>query len=241
MNIASLLLPLLFNQSVELPQTIRGQVGQFILVKPIRLEGKVVRYFTPDTGLSTFPNELLNDPTCSVLVAAKPGQFRVFAVTATGDKISPVAQTVVIIGDAVDPVVPTPVVPTPVNPPGPKPVDPKPDGTAPIPLPGLRVMVVYDSAKLAEMPQAQQEIIFSTEVRNFLNEKCTTDSEGGKEWRIYPKITDASGAAQVWQDALKRPRQSVPWVVISNGKTGFEGPLPSSPATMIELVKKYME
>jgi hypothetical protein len=117
MNIASLLLPLLFNQSVELPQTIRGAVGSFILVKPVRLEGKAVRYFSPDS-ISTFPNELLNDPTCSVVVAAKEGRYRVFAVTAIGDKLSPVAQTIIIIGDSPDP--------DPLIPPGPQPKPPQP-------------------------------------------------------------------------------------------------------------------
>jgi len=90
-----------------------------VLVKPVRLEGgKAVRYFTPDSGLSTFPNELLNDPTCTVLVAAKEGQYRVFAVTASGDKISPVSQSIIIVGDGVNP--------DPPPQPGPKPPHPKP-------------------------------------------------------------------------------------------------------------------
>ena len=115
----SILLTLAFGQSVELPATIRAQPGTFVLVKPIRLEGgKAVRYFTPDSGLSTFPNELLNDPTCTVLVAAREGQYRVFAVTASGDKISPVSQSIIIVGDGVNP--------DPQPQPGPRPPQPKP-------------------------------------------------------------------------------------------------------------------
>jgi hypothetical protein len=115
----SILLTLAFGQSVELPATIRAQPGTFVLVKPVRLEGgKAVRYFTPDSGLSTFPNELLNDPTCTVLVAAREGQYRVFAVTASGDKISPVSQSIIIVGDGVNP--------DPQPQPGPKPPQPKP-------------------------------------------------------------------------------------------------------------------
>jgi hypothetical protein len=114
-----LLLSALCGQSVELPATIRAQPGTFVLVKPIRLEGgKAVRYFTPDAGLSTFPNELLNDPTCTVLVASREGQYRVFAVTASGDKISPVSQSIIIVGDGVNP--------DPQPQPGPKPPQPKP-------------------------------------------------------------------------------------------------------------------
>jgi hypothetical protein len=116
----SILLTLAFGQSVELPATIRAQPGTFVLVKPVRLEGgKAVRYFTPDSGLSTFPNELLNDPTCTVLVAAREGQYRVFAVTASGDKISPVSQSIIIVGDGVNP--------DPQPQPGPRPPQPKPD------------------------------------------------------------------------------------------------------------------
>ena len=114
-----ILLALAFGQSVELPATIRAQPGTFVLVKPVRLEGgKAVRYFTPDSGLSTFPNELLNDPTCTVLVAAREGQYRVFAVTASGDKISPVSQSIIIVGDGVNP--------DPQPQPGPRPPQPKP-------------------------------------------------------------------------------------------------------------------
>ena len=115
----SILLTLAFGQSVELPATIRAQPGTFVLVKPVRLEGgKAVRYFTPDSGLSTFPNELLNDPTCTVLVAAREGQYRVFAVTASGDKISPVSQSIIIVGDGVNP--------DPQTQPGPRPPQPNP-------------------------------------------------------------------------------------------------------------------
>ena len=68
--------------------------------------------------MSTFPNELLNDPTCTVLVAAREGQYRVFAVTASGDKISPVSQSIIIVGDGVNP--------DPQPQPGPRPPQPKP-------------------------------------------------------------------------------------------------------------------
>ena len=112
-------LALAFCQSVELPATIRAQVGAFVLVKPVRLEGgKAVRYFTPNENLSVFPSELLTDPTATVLVASKQGRYKVFAVTAAGDKISSVASTIIVVGDGVDPD-PQPL-------PGPRPPQPKP-------------------------------------------------------------------------------------------------------------------
>ena len=118
-------LALAFCQSVELPATIRAQVGAFVLVKPIRLEGgKAVRYFTSDDQyLSVFPSELLTDSTATVLVASRQGRYKVFAVTAAGDKISPVASTIIVVGDGVDP---DPIPPQP-RPPQPKPADIKSD------------------------------------------------------------------------------------------------------------------
>lgn len=117
-------LMLALGQSVELPATIRAQVGAFVLVKPVRLEGgKAVRYFTPDENLSVFPSELLTDNTATVLVASKQGRYKVFAVTAAGDKISSVASTIIVVGDGVDP---DPQPPQP-RPPQPKPSDIKSD------------------------------------------------------------------------------------------------------------------
>ena len=127
------LLFLAFGQSVELPATIRAQPGTFVLVKPTRLEGGTsVRFFSPDPGLSTFPNELLNDKSCTVVVANRPGSYRVFAVTAKDSVISPVAQTLILVGDIPEPGPNPNPGPGPV-PPGPGPVPP---GPGPGPAPG---------------------------------------------------------------------------------------------------------
>ncbi len=50
---------------------------------------------------------------------------------------------------------------------------------------------------------------------------------------------DASQESQLWQDALKRKRGALPWLVISNGKSGFEGPLPATVDETLTLLKKY--
>jgi hypothetical protein len=228
----SILLTLAFGQSVSLPKEVQGEIGQFVTVKPTALDGGGVEYLTLDPGLSIFPSSLLTDKSVLVFTSPKAGRYRVLAYTAKGDKPSPPSICTVVIGGA-----PKPDDPKPVDP---KPDDPKPS-VAPIPLPGLRVMIVYDSAKLAELPKEQQAILFGAETRGLLNQKCVADESGNASWRIYPKVTDAGAADKVWQDALARPRQSVPWVVVSNGKTGFEGPLPTNSAQFAELIKKYAE
>lgn len=149
----------------------------------------------------------------------------------------------------VDPVPPTPD----PNPPGPTPT---PDD-APIKLEGLRVLVVEESADRGKLPASQVNVIQGQTVRSYLNGKCARAADGKTaEWWILDKDVDASGLAKHWQDALARskdkmaawkpdpnvkdgPKQALPWVLISNGKSGYEGPLPRTPSEMVELLKRY--
>lgn len=116
--------------------------------------------------------------------------------------------------------------PAPV-PPGP-PVPPTPP--APIPVKGLRALIVYDSAQLSKLPPAQNIVLYSQSIRDYL---------GANNWRVFDKGVDATNDAQIWQDALKRPRAALPWIVISNGSAGYEGPLPGTVADTLTLLKKY--
>lgn len=126
--------------------------------------------------------------------------------------------------------------------PPPKPVDPvdppKPD--APIPAAGLRVLIVYESADLSKYTPQTNGILFGKAVRDYLQANCVVGPDGKtKEFRIWDKDLDGYGDSKLWGDAMKRPRSSVPWVIISNGKTGYEGPLPENADKFLELVKKY--
>lgn len=125
--------------------------------------------------------------------------------------------------------------PDPAPDPKPKPVDP-----APIPGDGLRVLIVYESADLAKYPSAQNAILTALPIREYLNAKCPKGPDGKTtEFRIWDKDVDGYSDSPLWGDALKRPRASTPWIVISNGKTGFEGPLPATVADTLALLKKY--
>ena len=104
-----LMLALICGQKVELPAEIKGEVSSFIAVRP-KTDGKLVRYYSLDFGLNSFPAELLSDPTATVVTAPKPGRYRLLAYTALGDRPSdPVIVTIVVGGAAP----PTPPVPTP--------------------------------------------------------------------------------------------------------------------------------
>ncbi len=57
---------------------------------------------------------------------------------------------------------------------------------------------------------------------------------------MLDKDTDVSSLAAHWQAAMKRPRGSLPWIVVSNGTTGYEGPLPANLDATTALVLKYV-
>lgn len=115
---------------------------------------------------------------------------------------------------------------------------------APIPEPGFRVLIVYESAQLRTMPAAQQTILFSVPFRKYLDSVCADDAQTGskKGWWMLDQHADVSGLAKLWQDAMKRPRASVPWIQISNGdaNVGFEGPLPADVAATQALIGRYV-
>lgn len=85
----NMILMLILGQSLEFPPQFNGEPGQFIAVKPTKMEGKTVQYYAIDPGLNVFPASLLSDPTATVVTSVTPGTYRLLAWTALGDKPSP--------------------------------------------------------------------------------------------------------------------------------------------------------
>lgn len=128
--------------------------------------------------------------------------------------------------------------------PKPPPPDPKPDPVtpAPIPEPGLRVLIVYDAATVADLPPAQNAILRSEKLWKFAQENCARGADGRTpEMRIYHSAVNASDEANHWKAAMARPRKSLPWILVSNGRTGYEGPLPATVDDTIALIRKYKD
>ena len=121
------------------------------------------------------------------------------------------------------------------------PVDPPdpPDDDAPIPEPGFRVLILYETSEYEKLDPLHKAVISGLEVRQYLDKTCVKEEDGGEGYRIYDKDQDVSGDYKVWRDAMERRPSEIPWVIISNGKTGYEGKLPLGPAKFIELCKKY--
>ena len=204
-------------------------VDGYVLISP-STDAANVLYISLD-GVFPLPSVLLKDPKCFVLPAGglKPGKYRFIAVGAKDGEMSRADFAVVIDSPPSPPEPPTP--PTPPPPPVPP---------APIAVDGFRVLIVYESADLPKMPAAQQEILFGQKVRDYLRDKCVTGADGKtKEFRIWDKDIAVEGDAKHWQDAMARKRDEHPWLIISNGKTGYEGKLPADENAFIELAKKY--
>lgn len=123
-------------------------------------------------------------------------------------------------------------------PPGPKPPDPTP-ADLPFKEPGLRVMIIEDSLKRTALPPSQQLIIGSARIREYFKEKCAKDAKGLPEACIYDPEMDLSGVDAKWREAMSRKRGPLPWIQISNGKEGFEGPLPLTVDETLALLKKF--
>lgn len=103
--------------SITIPDRVRGEAGEFVRVAATT-EGKNVRWIALTPGLAVFPADLLRDSRTTVVVALRPGAYRLLAITAVADELSEPAVCVVEIAGA-----PTPPGPDPPRPPEP-PADP---------------------------------------------------------------------------------------------------------------------
>jgi hypothetical protein len=128
----------------------------------------------------------------------------------------------------------------PIPPPDPKPPDPDVDPT-PIPGNSNRVLMLYESSDLSRIPAAQAALLTSGNVRDYLERKCSKGPDGKTaEYRIWDKDVDTTNASKPWQDAMALPRDRMPWLMVSNGVTGFSGPMPADEASLLAKLKQYL-
>ena len=220
-------------QTVKLPTEVKVAPGRLAAIL-VEWDGDDLRWDVPPE-LDCF-REYDPDPkrVRLRLVGYAPGKYRLLAVSCKAGKLSEFVSCAILVGDAPPPTPPGP------QPPGPTPPGPTP-GPAPIPLEGLRVLIVYESADLAKLPAGQHAVLYGEKVRGYLDSKCAVGADGRtREWRIWDKDASVINEAKHWQDAWARPRgPQLPWLIISNGKEGYEGPLPVAVEEMMLLLKKY--
>jgi len=130
--------------------------------------------------------------------------------------------------------------------------DPKPDDPptpAPLPGEGFRVLIVRETKDLSGLPASQVAIFSATEVRQYLNQKTVLEGNQ-RAYRIWDKDTNVSLENETWKIALNgvlngdksrniSKATSFPWVLITNGKEGFEGPLPKNVDEMMAKLKQF--
>lgn len=81
---------------LQLPSKITGQPATMIQIK-CETKGEIVKFVSLDKGLELLPAELLIDKKSTVVVAKKPGTFKLLAYTAVENKLSdPVFADVII-------------------------------------------------------------------------------------------------------------------------------------------------
>lgn len=219
---------------VVFPESVEANVGRAVKIDGKSLGPITVSYYP---GIRDSADVFSFDKSI-IFVAAREGYYWVGASTCVDGKVSLPVWVMVKVG------IPPPLPPGPI-PPDPKPPVPPvpPPQPAPIPEIGLRVLIVYDPKVLAGAGKDLQSIIFGAAIREYLNTRTPLGADNQThEWRIWPAgYTDdqLQYAPPLWKAAYKRPRQSPPWIIISNGVTGFEGPLPTTVDATLELIKKY--
>jgi hypothetical protein len=220
--------PVVPSAELTLPMQVIGEAGAFIRVSAAT-DCKSVKWVAMDPGLNVFPADLLKNSLSTVVIGGKPGVYRLLAYTACGDTPSDPAITMVIV---TAPVVPTPgPEPNPPNPPTP---------TPPAPAPGQISVLFVDNVDDYGKPEYQPylEVLNSSAIVDYLNSHCAKVGST-PEWRHWDVSTDVSHESQKWQDAMKLPRASLPWIAITNGKTGYSGPLPKTEAETLALLKQW--
>lgn len=107
-----------------------------------------------------------------------------------------------------------------------------PGGGAPFPAEKICVLIVEETSDRTKLPQAQLVALIGPEWREAVRSK-------GGEFRQLDKETDVANDAPWVQAAMRVPRDSLPWVLISNGRSGHSGPLPADAAKLLELLARY--
>ena len=98
----------------------------------------------------------------------------------------------------------------------------------PVPGDGLHLLVIYETDDRVSMPAGQRSIIDSVPVRQWLREKGFVDENHKSTARFFDPQTELVEEDQWFRDALALKTESLPWMIVSNGKSGFSGPLPKT-------------
>lgn len=120
------------------------------------------------------------------------------------------------------------IAPTPPLPPEPPPTPPEPPGPPPIPTPdGTRALIIFEKTNGSPLlSKSQADEIRSAEFSEFMNRICVKENDW-PAWRTYDKdVKGLENAPAWWGDMMRRPRTDDRWLIVTDGKNSYEGPLP---------------
>lgn len=125
------------------------------------------------------------------------------------------------------------------------PQPPPDDDTVPIPQPEptptvgkLRVVIIEEVSQRPSLPSSQQAVLLDKSIRDYMKTHCELNpKDNTPEFRLVDK--DLTPDEEWLKKAFSEQRSSLPWIVLSNGKTGFSGPLPLTAEETLNLLKKY--
>ena len=100
----------------------------------------------------------------------------------------------------------------------------------------IAVLVVEETGERDKLTPAQREIVSSVAVRDYLKTHCSKDAAGNPDFRFVDKDDDMSQADAKFQAMFKSPRQSLPWIYIALGSSGFSGPVDDA---TLATIKKW--
>lgn len=109
-----------------------------------------------------------------------------------------------------------------------------PGGSAPFATDKLSVLIVEETSDRDDLPSAQVSAIESTVWREYVAGK-------GGEVRVLEPEAKLSNEEDWVSAALAVKRDSIPWLVVSNGKRGSSGPLPENLDGLLAKIKETGE
>jgi len=128
--------------------------------------------------------------------------------------------------------------------PPPTPVDPPVDPTKPSPFeaPGIRSIFYFRDMDMMNYTPDQRAAILGVPWREYLKRICADDTAlaSGKGFTMIQPGGDFSLAPALWKKAAERPTSlsaDAPWMIVGNGKSGFEGPMPKTTAEIKKIFK----
>lgn len=106
------------------------------------------------------------------------------------------------------------------------------DDGPPVPGEGKHVLVIYETEDRISMPRDQRSIIDSVPLREWLK-------ESGVDAKFLDPQSEIVHSDAWFKAAIDANRESLPWMIVSNGKAGFSGPLPGTVDEFKTIVERY--